>query len=393
MISFNAVFNQRCYCAFVQGFRDIFVPFRDDNGKSLFHIEEKPVPTDGLPGEKPWPVQKFPSRPAPLSKQVLTEGEITNRSPEANTFVRNRFAGTRSGHKFVPPSKEGTLFFGIGGGAEWGGNAVDPSGVLYQNVNEMVWDISMTELTSQPGSNATTSPGKKIYLNNCASCHGVDRKGASQEYPGLLNIEARFTSDQLSSIIQNGRGRMPSFQHISQLDRKAVTDFLLNKETVASSSKQPDTSTSQQLFPYEPPYILKKGLTRFFDQNGYPAIKPPWGTLNAVDLNTGEYLWRVPLGEYPELTRQGVPITGTENYGGPIVTAGGLVFIAATKDERIRAFDKKTGKVVWEYQLPAGGFATPITYKSKGRQYLVIAAGGVKNGHKPGGKYIAFALP
>ena len=166
---------------------------------------------------------------------------------------------------------------------------------------------------------------------------------------------------------------------------------MLNKETVASSSKQPDTSTTQQLFPYEPPYILKKGLTRFFDQNGYPAIKPPWGTLNAVDLNTGEYLWRVPLGEYPELTRQGFPITGTENYGGPIVTAGGLVFIAATKDERIRAFDKKTGKVVWEYQLPAGGFATPITYKSKGRQYLVIAAGGVKNGHKPGGKYIAFA--
>ena len=218
--------NGKTIDVIVQATKDGLIYVLDrDNGKSLFHIEEKPVPTDGLPGEKPWPVQKFPSRPAPLSKQVLTEGEITNRSPEANTFVRNRFAGTRSGHKFVPPSKEGTLFFGIGGGAEWGGNAVDPSGVLYQNVNEMVWDISMTELTSQPGSNATTSPGKKIYLNNCASCHGVDRKGASQEYPGLLNIDARLTSDQLSSIIQNGRGRMPSFQHISQLDRKRLLTF------------------------------------------------------------------------------------------------------------------------------------------------------------------------
>jgi quinoprotein glucose dehydrogenase len=137
---------------------------------------------------------------------------------------------------------------------------------------------------------------------------------------------------------------------------------------------------------------LKSGLNRFFDPNGYPAIKPPWGTLSAVDLSTGEYLWKVPLGEYPELTKKGIAITGTENYGGPIVTAGGLVFIAATKDERIRAFDKNSGKVVWEYQLPAGGFATPITYTSGGKQYIVIAAGGVKNGHKPGGKYIAFAL-
>ncbi|HKH60157.1 MAG TPA: PQQ-binding-like beta-propeller repeat protein, partial [Flavitalea sp.] len=162
----------------------------------------------------------------------------------------------------------------------------------------------------------------------------------------------------------------------------------LTKNTTDSSL----VNDRNNVFPYAPPYILKSGLNRFFDPNGYPAIKPPWGTLNAVDLNTGEYLWKVPLGEYPELTKKGIPVTGTENYGGPIVTAGGLVFIAGTKDERIRAFDKSTGKVVWEYQLPAGAFATPITYRSGGKQYIVIAAGGVKNGHKPGGKYIAFAL-
>jgi quinoprotein glucose dehydrogenase len=189
---------------------------------------------------------------------------------------------------------------------------------------------------------------------------------------------------------------MPSFQHISDKERDELIGFLRNSEQkvlVAESHSASEAPTeAKSAFPYIPPYI-NNGWTRFFDPDGYPAIKPPWGTLNAIDLNTGEYLWRVPLGEFPELTKKGVPITGTENYGGPIVTAGGLVFIAGTKDEKIRAFDRKTGKTVWEYQLPAGGFATPATYMVNGKQYVVIAAGGAKNGHKPGGKYIAFALP
>jgi len=135
------------------------------------------------------------------------------------------------------------------------------------------------------------------------------------------------------------------------------------------------------------------GYNRWLDTNGYPAVKPPWGTLNAIDLNTGEYRWRVPLGEVPALTARGLAPTGTENYGGPVVTAGGLVFIGAAKDEMFRAFDRRTGKLLWQTKLPAGGYATPATYLADGRQFVVIACGGGKMGTKSGDAYVAFALP
>lgn len=367
-----------------------------DTGESLFPVKEREVPTVGLPGEHPWPTQKFPLKPAPFSRQVFTESDITDRTPEAHAFVKERFSQTRAGNKYMPPSQEGTLFFGIGGGAEWGGNASDPDGILYQNANEMVWDLKMMNTAAQMSERH--SRGKSLFMANCAACHGADRKGSGAAYPSLVNIGDRLSAPAIQAILKTGRGRMPAFKHLSDSDRNTLVRFLLNTESEPIAfadhhSKAAPTATEKKSdFPYIAPFI-NNGWTRFFDSDGYPAVKPPWGTLNAIDLNTGEYLWRVPLGEFPELTKKGIPPTGTENYGGPVVTAGGLVFIAATYDERIRAFDKKTGKMVWEYQLPAGGFATPITYAVNGKQYIVIAAGGVKNGHKPGGSYIAFALP
>jgi quinoprotein glucose dehydrogenase len=382
--------------AVVQATKDglVFVLDRD-TGKPLFPVEERAATADyHLPGEHPWPTQPYPLKPAPFARQVFTEDEITDLNPQAHAFVKEKFTQTRSGNKYMPPSKEGSLYLGIGGGAEWGGNAVDPDGILYQNANEMVWDLKMTDYSGPKKANA--SPGQLVYMRNCAACHRADRQGSGQEYPSLVSVGNKLSREEISTIIKSGRGRMPSFQHIADKERQELVDFLLNMEskvvTESHSSSEAPTEVSKNDFPYIPPYI-NNGWTRFFDPDGYPAIKPPWGTLNAIDLNTGEYLWRVPLGEFPELTRKGVPITGTENYGGPIVTAGGLVFIAGTKDERIRAFDRKSGKTVWEYQLPAGAFATPATYMVNGKQYIVIAAGGAKNGHKPGGKYIAFALP
>nr|MBI1231913.1 PQQ-binding-like beta-propeller repeat protein [Cytophagales bacterium] len=369
-----------------------------DTGEPLFPVEEIPALTDfALLGEAPWPTQPQPTKPAPFSRQVLTEEDITRRTPEAHDFVKKRWLETRSGSKFMPLSKEGTLYFGIGGGANWGGNASDPEGILYQNSNEMVWDVKLAEIPSATDPSVTA--GRSLYITHCAHCHGLDNKGApGQDFPDLSQVATRLSAKEIAAILSNGQGRMPAFTHLAGADRDKITAYLTGTE---KTDKLPDdihnpiaaeVEVASGAFPYKPAFTLN-GLNKFLDPDGYPAITPPWGTLNAIDMNTGEFLWQVPLGEYPELTAQGISITGTENYGGPVVTAGGLVFIAGTKDERIRAFDKQTGKVLWEYQLPAAGFATPATYMVDGTQYLVIAVGGVKNGHKPGGTYMAFALP
>ena len=370
----------------------VFVLDRD-KGTSIFPVEERPVPVKGaLPGEHPFPTQKYPLKPLPLTRQVYTEADIPDSSPEVRTFIKERFRQLKSDNKFTPPNLTGTLLFGYSGGAEWGGNAIDPKGILYQNANEEPWELVMqdaTALTRNRTTNATA--GAALYQGNCAVCHGQERKGSGPELPALLDIGKKYSAAELIAILKSGKGRMPAFPQLSEREHTSIVNFLLNKETAPVSPQSASAQTvSNRLNTYKPPFVQKK-WERFTDQYGYPGIKPPWGTLNAIDLNTGEYLWRVPLGEYPELAKKGVPATGTVSYGGPLVTAGGLLFIAGTKDEKMRAFDIRSGRIVWEYQLPAGGFATPITYQVKGKQYIVIAAGGGR-GQKTGGNYIAFAL-
>jgi quinoprotein glucose dehydrogenase len=219
---------------------------------------------------------------------------------------------------------------------------------------------------------APKTAGEAVYRQNCAACHGIDRRGATQQNaPALINLAPRMRRDQAQRIIESGRGWMPSFGYLADAQKQALLGYLYDEETAnVISPTKPATEEISDV-----------------------PVKPPWGTLTAINLKTGEMDWQIPLGEFAELTKRGIPITGTENYGGPIVTAGGLVFIGATRDEKFRAFDKQTGKLLWEAELPAGGYATPSTYEVNGKQYVVIAAGGGKMGTKSGDAYVAFALP
>lgn len=367
----------------------VFV-FNRETGEPLFPIKEQPVPPSDLQGESASPTQPLPVKPAPFSRQVFSADQLTDLSPESHRAVLERFVKIRPHAPFLPPSKEGTIIFpGFDGGAEWGGAGVDPGrGILYVNGNEMPWILTMVE-TKTKGA-ASLSSGQQIYNQICAACHGVNRQGdPARAFPTLVNIGAKLKKADILQLLENGRGVMPGFAFLNAAQKEAAAAFLLGEDApVRDGGKEATIGDAIGGEPY-----THTGYNRWLDTNGYPAVKPPWGTLNAINLNTGDYEWTVPLGEFPELTAKGIPPTGAENYGGPVITAGGLIFIAATKDEMIRAFDQKTGRVLWQAKLPAGGYATPATYSINGRQYVVIACGGGKMGTKSGDAYVAFALP
>ena len=361
----------------------VFV-FDRETGDPLFPIEDRPVPATDVEGEVLAESQPFPVKPPPFARQRFTEDMVTRRTPEAHQAVLERFRKLRSGGQFTPPSLEGTIVFpGLDGGGEWGGGAFDPeTGLFYVNSNEMA---SILRLVERPPVGKRPS-GRNLYLRNCASCHKEDGSGSPPEFPSLVGIGDRLTRTEIIAVTRSGRGRMPAFGHLPPLSIWAVTRYLLFGEDSEFEAAAGPT-------PLDLKYKLD-GYNRFLDPDGYPAVEPPWGTLNAINLDTGEILWRIPFGEFPELAEKGMRNTGSENYGGPVVTAGGLLFIGATNhDRKFRAFDKATGELLWETTLPAAGNATPAIYEVKGRQFVVIGAGGGKWGLPSGGSYVAFALP
>ncbi|WP_295671492.1 PQQ-binding-like beta-propeller repeat protein [uncultured Mucilaginibacter sp.] len=371
----------------------IFI-FDRTNGQPVFPIAEKPVPTNALPGEEPWPTQPMPSLPQPFARQHFGPEDVTDISPETHKIMLAKYKKVKYNTMFTPPSKDGDWIFpGFDGGGEWGGAAVDPeTKIMYISNTEMPWAQVMIDVPKNNYAHTLQGIGHAIYNKYCITCHGPELKGNGSSYPSLVNIGRKYNEQQVSQLVTNGRNMMPSFKQIPAAEKAALLAFVLNLPEKPSDrqiiSKEPVSASAQNSIPY-----TMNGYKRFLDTNGYPGIKPPWGTLDAVDLTSGKLLWKVPLGEYPELTKRGIPKTGTELYGGPLVTKGGLVFVAATKDEKIRAFDKRTGKQVWDAKLPAAGYATPATYAIDGKQYVVIACGGGKIGSKSGDTYVCFALP
>lgn len=344
-----------------------------EKGTELFPSEWRRMPGALLDGDVTADSQRFPVLPRPFARQQLTEDLLTDRTPAAHAAALALFKENPTPDPFTPPNTKGIIIFpGVDGGGEYGGPAFDPkTGMLYVNSNEMGWILKIVprEETS-------------LFGAYCAECHG---KVTTPVAPTLTGVAKRLSREQIATAIRSGTGRMPAFATaLGDSSIAELVEYLVSGKAPTRTPKNVST-------------FLKYRNTTFdifLDPDGYPAIKPPWGTLNAIDLNSGETKWSIPFGEYPALAAQGIKDTGSDNYGGAIVTENGLLIIAATTyDHKIRAFDKANGKLLWEAELPAAGNTTPATYMVNGKQYIVIACGGGKNGAPSGGTYVAFALP
>ena len=353
--------------------------FDRQSGKPLFEVAERAVPASDLRGEHAWPTQPFPIKPAPFARQTIGAADVTPAELRRFRTLRSAF--------FTPPSREGSIVLpGFDGGGEWGGAAVDPeTATLYVNGSDVPWIAAMREAVRLPPRSSVPRAGLLVYAASCAACHGSDRRGRDRA-PSLISLATRRSKQEVRRTIDWGRGFMPSFASLPAAEKRALIEYLgyelAPSDTADSAPQRPRTALYEFV-----------GYERWRDSSGFPAIKPPWGTLSAIDLNSGEYRWRIPLGEFAALRARGIGVTGTEQYGGPIVTRGGLVFIAATQDAKFRAFDKRTGRLLWETTLPAPGYATPSTFAVRGRQFVVVAAGGGKLGSKSSDAYVAFTLP
>lgn len=354
-------------------------------GRLLTNPNEVAVPASNVPGEEAFPTQVL-NQGIPVVRQRFDSTDVTDISAESADYVKQQMRQYRNEGMYTPPSLEGTLTMpATRGGILWGGLSYDRhNNMIYVNANEIPMILQMKKVEEAIAEEGIS--GYAIYMSNCASCHGINGEGQKDSYPSLTNLTERLSHTEIQSIIQKGKGLMPAFAQLDKEETDALMGYLKDPRTEATKEAALSTHKLDR-------YVLN-GYRLFTDQDGFPASRPPWGTLNAVDLSTMEVKWKVPLGSYPELRERGISDTGTQNFGGCVATAGGLVFIGGSADEMFRAFDADTGEVLWEYKLSAGGYAVPSVYQADGKQYVVIAAGGGNRlGTPTGDAFYAFAFP
>lgn len=369
-----------------QGF--VFVLNRD-TGEPIFPIEEKSVPESFMPGEKAWPTQPFPTRPLPFARQYMTVEDLNDVSAENHLALQKQFDSLRYEGMYTPPDLKGTVMIpGTRGGAQWGGAAFDKeTNTLYIRSMDVAELITIVERDpAKIKATSTIEQGGNLYKNYCAACHGANRQGNGAVFPELTNVKSRLSKEIAKTKITGGVGQMPGFSRALTDDEiESLLAFLYEEEDRVISEEATSTSQNDKI-----EYYNISGYTTWIDQSGTPAIKPPWGTLHSLDLSSGEYNWQIPLGNNPELQKDGAPLTGLEGKSGPIVTAGGLIFIGGAEDKLLRAIDKSNGQTLWEYELPAMANATACTYEVGGKQYVSISVGGTTE--NPSGSVMAFAL-
>ena len=388
-----------------------------ETGQPLYPIEERKVPVTDVPGEETWPTQPIPLKPKPYSRQFMTEEDLAGQTPAAHDSLVAKFRALRYEGLFTPPSTRGSLELpGSTGGIEWGGAAYDAAtGILYLKTNESpeiehlqkIEPVGDTNkgLAEKAGKGAGNNlgnasgynAGKTFYMDYCANCHREGRNGQEGIYPSLLDLDKRFNKEDVLNKIKEGGGKMPPFAGMLKGHEDAIIAYLFNIRDGEADQKEADLSeirmnrlansgpdAEKGKKDSSPIYLNLSAYAQFEDGDGNPAITPPLGTLNAINLNTGEYEWKIPVGNFPELQQKNGPVTGMESSPGPIVTAGGLVFLAGTRDKKLRAFDKATGQMKWETTLPGNGTSTPCTYMVNGKQYIALSVSGY---------IVAFTLP
>jgi quinoprotein glucose dehydrogenase len=364
-----------------------------ETGKPLFPVKEMPVNTaTTLENEKLWPTQPMPVIPKPLVRQSFDSADLNDIvDARSYAFIKKTFLAYGPSKIFTPPSVKGTIVLpGYDGGAEWGGPAFDPeTQLLYVNTNEMAWLLNMVENKKNDKSFLTNKEaGKIIYTQNCMKCHGTEMQGGGN-YPSLIGVNKKYTIGTFSQLVTTGKRMMPGNNVLTNTEKTALASYVLN---VKNAQQVKYTGELSKLLPPQKTTYGFTGYNKFLTPEGYPAIRPPWGSLTAIDLKTGAHVWKIPFGEFEALKAKGIPATGRENYGGPVVTKGGLLFIGASADGKFRIIHKRTGKILREIDLPAPGVATPSIYEVNGKQYVVIACGGSKWGGKTSDAYVAFTL-